>query len=70
MLLYEMIAGKPPFAADSTSETVANLIHKEPPPLKNVPDQLQRIICKTLRKNKNERYQTVKELLGDFEKFS
>ncbi len=61
---YEMIAGRAPFAADSMSETLANLIKAEPEPLP-APDSLRRIVEKTLRKNKAERYQTMKELLKD-----
>ena len=69
VLLYEMIAGRTPFAGGSISETFANLINSEPQPLsrfsENVPDELQRIVAKTLRKNKDERYQTMKDLLTD-----
>ena len=69
VLLYEMIAGRTPFAGDSMPETFANLMNSEPQPLsrfsQNVPEELQRIIAKTLRKNKDERYQTMKGLLGD-----
>jgi serine/threonine protein kinase/TolB-like protein/Flp pilus assembly protein TadD len=61
---YEMVAGQAPFAADSMSETLANLIKAEPHPLSG-PDSLKRIVEKTLRKNKAERYQTMKELLKD-----
>ncbi|CAN5319477.1 hypothetical protein BH20ACI1_BH20ACI1_18570 [soil metagenome] len=67
--LYEMIAGRTPFAGDSMSETFANLINSEPHPLSrftaNVPDELQRIVAKTLRKKKDERYQTTKGLFAD-----
>ena len=69
VLLYEMIAGRTPFAGDSMSETFANLINIEPQPLlryaEGVPDELQRIVSKMLRKNKDERYQTMKGLLAD-----
>ena len=33
IVLYEMIAGRTPFAGNSLSETFANLINSEPPPL-------------------------------------
>ena len=69
VVLYEMITGRTPFAGDSMSETFANLINTEPQPLsrfsEGVPDELQRIVSKTLRKKKDERYQTMKGLLGD-----
>ncbi len=68
-LIYEMLAGRTPFAGDSRSETFANLINAEPQPLSrlaaNVPHELQKIVAKTLRKKKEERYQTMKELLTD-----
>ena len=51
------------------SETFANLINLEPRPLlhyaSDVPEELQRIVSKTLHKNKAARYQSVKELLAD-----
>ena len=68
-VIYEMIAQKTPFAGDSMSETFANLINAEPSPLSrfnsNVPDELQRIVTKMLRKDKDARYQTMKGLLAD-----
>ena len=82
-VLYEMIAGRTPFAGDSMSETFANLINAEPKPLArfsaDTPDELNRIVSKTLRKKRDERYQTIKDLLTDlkalqkrleFEKFN
>jgi len=44
---YEMIAGRAPFSADSMSETLANLIKVEPPPL-SAPDRLRRIVAMLL----------------------
>jgi eukaryotic-like serine/threonine-protein kinase len=69
VMIYEMIAGKTPFAGDLMSETFANLINRKPPPLshytENVPDELQKIVFKTLAKNKDARYQTMKDLFAD-----
>ncbi len=69
VVIFEMIGGQTPFAGDSMSETFANLINAEPQPLSrfasNVPDELQGIVSKTLRKNTDERYQTMKGLLAD-----
>ncbi len=68
-VIYEMIAGKTPFQGDSISETFANLIKAEPQPLlrftANVPIELELIVFKMLKKKKDERYQTVKDLLVD-----
>jgi serine/threonine-protein kinase len=69
VVIYEMTAGKAPFASDSMSETFANLINAEPQSLSrfapNLPDELQRIVSKMLRKKKDERYQTMKDVLTD-----
>ena len=69
VLLYEMATGRTPFKASSTSETFANLINREPEPMsryaKGVPDELQRIVSKMLRKDPDKRYQTMKGLLAD-----
>jgi len=69
ILFYEMIAGRTPFAGNTMSETFANLINAEPQPLArytaNAPDELQRIVSKMLKKSKDERYQTAKDLLID-----
>jgi eukaryotic-like serine/threonine-protein kinase len=69
VVLYEMIAGKAPFAGNSKSETFANLINQEPKPLSlfaaGVSAELQRIVSRLLCKNRDERYQTMKDVLTD-----
>ncbi|MDQ3255151.1 MAG: protein kinase, partial [Acidobacteriota bacterium] len=69
VVIYEMLAGRTPFAGDSVSETFANLINAEPQPLSrfasNLPDELQRIVAKMLSKNRDDRYQTMKDILTD-----
>jgi eukaryotic-like serine/threonine-protein kinase len=69
VVIYEMIAGKTPFAADSKTEALANLIYADPAPLtdplKAVPAALQRVIEQALRKKTHERYQTMEDLLTD-----
>jgi len=69
VVIYEMVAGRTPFAEDSMSETLANLMKAEPQPLSRfaatVPVELNRIASKMLRKNSDERYQTMKDVLTD-----
>ncbi len=69
VVIYEMIAGRTPFGGESVSETLANLINAEPQQLarysSTVPDELQRIVSKMLRKNTDVRYQTMKDVLTD-----
>jgi serine/threonine-protein kinase len=68
-LIYEMLAGKPPFAGSNAIVTIGLILNKEPMPLKQqrpeVPQELERIINKALRKDPEERYQTAKDFLID-----
>jgi len=69
VVLYEMITGKQPFAGENAMDVIARVLHKEPIPLNQlhprIPSELERIINKTLSKDRNERYQTVDDLLND-----
>jgi serine/threonine-protein kinase len=68
-LLYEMLAGRSPFAGPTTSDVLVGILEKEPAPLTapphNIPAECDWIITKTLRKNPDERYQKTGELLSD-----
>jgi len=69
VVLYEMVAGRTPFAGATLSDVIAGVLDHEPPPLAryapDVPPELERIIKKALAKETEERYQTSKELLID-----
>src|SRR5467141_2292728 len=69
VVIYEMIAGIPPFRGETPSDCIASILTTEPPPLSDVlPDvslKLESILQKALRKNSDERYQTIKEMLAD-----
>jgi serine/threonine protein kinase/DNA-binding NarL/FixJ family response regulator len=69
IVLYEMVAGRPPFSGESSTDVLAAILEKEPPPLARLADEvlqeLQRIVSKCLRKERDDRYQTMKELLAD-----
>jgi serine/threonine protein kinase/Flp pilus assembly protein TadD len=69
VVLYEMIAGRPPFDGVNAIEIMGAILNLGPAPLKqyvaNLPDELQRIVNKTLRKNREDRYQTTRDLLND-----
>ena len=73
IVLYEMAAGRKPFAAATSIDTLVSILEKQPPPLDQfapeVPAEFQRIISKALRKDREERYQTIKDLLIDLESF-
>ncbi len=70
VLIYEMVAGRLPFEGSNTNEILASILSdKEPPPLarfaNELPTELERIASKALRKNREERYQNIKDLLLD-----
>src|SRR5712664_1024493 len=69
VVIYEMIAGIPPFYGETPSDCIASILTTEPPPLSgvlpDVPLKLESILQKALRKNSDERYQTIKEMLAD-----
>jgi eukaryotic-like serine/threonine-protein kinase len=64
--LYELATGAKPFGGETPSDTIAAILKSQPAPLvMPAPGALNRIIRKTLQKNREERYQTVKDLLID-----
>lgn len=69
VVLYEMVAGRSPFEAPSNSEMIVAILDRDPAPLARfdpgVPSELQRILTKALRKERDRRYQTVSDLLLD-----
>jgi serine/threonine-protein kinase len=69
VVLYEMLAGRAPFAGVNALEVIGAILNQEPAPLTNhasdVPAELQRIVTKALRKERDERYQNAKDLLLD-----
>jgi serine/threonine-protein kinase len=71
VLLYEMVAHRPPFAGSTRADVLVSVLDHEPAPLTeldpNVPAELQRILRKALRKDPEQRYQVVKDLLLDLE---
>jgi serine/threonine protein kinase len=71
-VIYELIAGRTPFEGETSTDVIVAITQKEPPPLArfapDVPAELEWIVMKALRKDRDERYQTIKELITDFER--
>lgn len=69
VVLYEMIAGQAPFQGLSKSDLIAEILKTEPTPLRlhspEMPRELENIVSKALHKDRDERFQTVKDLLLD-----
>src|SRR5262249_25967641 len=60
VVLYEMITGHAPFTGNTPGEVMNSILQVEPPPLTryvaHIPAELEQIISKTLRKDREERY--------------
>lgn len=68
VVLYEMISGQPPFIAATTSDVLVAVLERNPPSLGNscqVSETLEWIVTKALTKDREERYQTAREMLTD-----
>jgi eukaryotic-like serine/threonine-protein kinase len=72
VVLYEMVTGVVPFGGDSSADVIAAIVKTNPDPMMqrapDVPAKLEEIILKALEKDREERYQTVKDLLVDLRK--
>jgi serine/threonine protein kinase len=69
VVLYEMLSGKQPFDGENAMDVIGSILNKEPAPIQlllpEVPQEIGRISSKTLKKDREERYQTAKDLLID-----
>lgn len=74
VVLYEMLMGKAPFSGETTADTIAAVVYKEPAPLTdvlpNVSPELNRIVRKALQKDRDERYQNIKDLALDLKELA
>lgn len=66
VVLYELLAGRVPFEADSTMSVIYMQIHNPPPPIPGISAAAQAVMNRALAKNPNERYQTSREMAVDF----
>lgn len=70
IVAYEMLVGKPPFAGSSQQIMSAQVIGV-PAPVRqvraDVPDEVERIVMKCIRKDPNDRYTSAEDLLTELE---
>jgi Tol biopolymer transport system component/tRNA A-37 threonylcarbamoyl transferase component Bud32 len=66
VVLYELLAGRRAFDGRNDLETLQKVIHEVPPPLgEHVPPALRALVEKALKKNPEERYQSMREMVVD-----
>src|SRR5882672_11614984 len=72
VVLYEMATGRAPFSGETKTDVIVAIARSEPPALArfapNAPAEFEWIVLKALRKDIDERYQTIKELESDLKK--
>lgn len=70
-LLYEMLTRKRPFDGETTSDVIAAVLTKNPPPVrklnKGIPKALSKIVERSLQKDRKKRFQSISELIGQLE---
>jgi WD40 repeat protein len=73
VVLYELIAGRPPFRGENDLETLHSISRDDPPQLRQfrdrVPRDLEAICLKCLEKKSSIRYQRAAELAADLRRF-
>ena len=71
--LYKLLTGRLPFRADNSYSLLYQIMHNDPPPLKNfrpdVPEDLEAIVRRAMHKNLSQRYQTWGEFTRDLVHF-
>jgi tRNA A-37 threonylcarbamoyl transferase component Bud32 len=71
VILYQMFAGELPFKGDFENAVVYFILNEDPTPIQElqpaVPDEIIRIVDRAMKKNVNDRYQSMDEILADLE---
>jgi serine/threonine protein kinase len=71
IVMFELFAGRRPFSGDGHLDLISSILKDDPPALRQVspdlPRQLERIVDKALRKDRENRYQHVKDLQIDLQ---
>ncbi|MDX2032310.1 MAG: protein kinase [Blastocatellia bacterium] len=72
VVLYEMCTGHLPFDGQTTTGVLTSIVRAQPAPLRRympeAPEELEWIAAKLLAKDREDRYQTARELLSDLKR--
>lgn len=68
IILYELLAGRVPFEADTAITIIFKHINEAPPPIEDIYPELQSVIDKALTKFPEDRYNSGHDLLVDYYK--
>jgi serine/threonine protein kinase/Tfp pilus assembly protein PilF len=74
VILYEMLTCQRPFKKEGEAATLKAILDDTPEPLArfkaDLPEEMQRIVSKTLEKNPDNRYQHVEDIIVDLNKLA
>ena len=72
-VMYEMLAGQPPFVGENVSSVLYKHVSEQPQPLREldprIPREVEAIVLKLLEKRPEERYPSADALLADLKRF-
>jgi serine/threonine protein kinase len=73
VVLYEMLTGELPFKGDRDLSVIHSIVHEEPKPLRQrkppIPEELQQVVAKALKKNREARYASAGDMFNDLRKY-
>ncbi|HEY3566986.1 MAG TPA: protein kinase [Thermoanaerobaculia bacterium] len=73
VVLYELLAGEPPFTGGNLARVLVSLVQEDPRPLRQAapatPEDLETIVAKCLEKDPTRRYESARELAEDLDRF-
>lgn len=70
-IMYEMLTGKPPFAADNPVKIILSHLNEKPPPLPvgaGISAGMKQVVMRCLEKHRSDRYSNAAELHVDLER--
>jgi serine/threonine protein kinase/tetratricopeptide (TPR) repeat protein len=73
VVLYEMLTGELPFKGEFEQAMIYTIINEDPEPIdeyQEIPEELKAIVSKALTKDPDQRFQTIEELLQEFQPIS
>ncbi|MFO1435932.1 MAG: serine/threonine-protein kinase [Gammaproteobacteria bacterium] len=69
VVMYELLTGRHPFAADSFTRLIFRILHEEPPPMNTlragIPESLEVIMRRAICKQTSQRYRSAMEMAAD-----
>jgi TolB-like protein/Tfp pilus assembly protein PilF len=73
VVMYEMLTGTAPFQGETASDIIAEILKVDPPALTaavpGLPAQLDVIVMRAMRKSREERFQSAREMLDELQDF-